>query len=474
MAEQDDLGSVRTPRTIMRFAVPSIVMMVFISSYSVVDGIFVSNFLGTDSLAALNITSPAFSAFGAIAFMFATGGCAYVATLMGKGRQDEANRSMFQVFAATVILALVLMAAALLFADPILGALGADSKLKPIALDYWYVLAPFVPLIMIEFVGLQFMVAAGRPRMALIASVSNGCLNIFLDWLFMGPFGWGMQGAALASGIGSAVAAVISLYTLSRRDSELRFARSPITAKVIVPTCTNGVSEFASNVSAAITVFLYNLMMMKYIGADGVSAITIISYVEFLAVAAISGYSMGVAPVMSYFNGARDTEGMRSMYRFSMLFVSAFSVAVFAFMELFAGMVVAVFAGDSEHVRDLATDGARIYSVAFLFMGTNIYASSLFTSLSNGLISAIIAGIRGIILLAPLIVILPTVFGIDAIWYAVTITEVVTATLSAAFMLRYGPRYGFLPDRKSVARRHSLLLRSGEIVHYLVRRCIDK
>lgn len=350
MEGTQDLASVRTPHAIMRFALPSIVMMVFISSYSVVDGVFVSNFLGTDALAALNITSPAFSAFGAIAFMFATGGCAYVATLMGKGRQEEANRSMFQVFAAAGILGIALAVVALLFADPILGALGADSELKPMALDYWYVLAPFVPLIMTEFVGLQFLVAAGRPRLSLIASVINGCLNISLDWVFMGPLDWGMQGAALASGIGSATAAIIALASLSSKRSALHFERSRMTAKVIVPTCTNGVSEFASNVSAAITVFLYNLVMMHYIGADGVSAITIISYVEFLAVAAIGGYSNGVAPVMSYFNGARDTEGMRSMYRFSMLFVAAFSVVVFVLMELFAGSVVAVFAGDSDHV----------------------------------------------------------------------------------------------------------------------------
>lgn len=452
MVGQDGLGSVRTPRTIMRFAVPSIVMMVFISSYSVVDGIFISNFLGTDSLAALNITAPAFNAIGAIGFMFATGGSAYVATLMGKGRREEADRSMFQIFVVTIFLGIVLTALGILFAEPVLRLLGADDDLLPIALDYWYVLAPFTSLIMVEFVGQQFLVAAGKPRRALAASVANGCTNIALDWLFMGPFGWGMHGAALASGLGSVIVAAVVFWTLTRDGSLLRFERSRVTASVIVPTCTNGVSELASNLSAAITVLLYNLEMMKYLGADGVSAISIISYVEFLAVAAIGGYSMGVAPVMSFFNGARDTEGMHTLYRFSMTFVAAFSVSVFVVMELFAGVVVGVFAGDSDHVRDIATDGARIYSFAFLFMGFNIYASSLFTSLSNGVVSAIIAGIRGIILLAPLIVILPEVFGIDAIWYAVTVTEVCTLALSVYYMLRLGPRYGFLARHTRATR----------------------
>lgn len=444
MSGTDGLGTVRTPRAIMRFAAPSIVMMVFISSYSVVDGVFVSWFMGTDALAALNITAPAFSAFGAIAFMFETGGCAYVATLMGKGMQDKANRSMFQVFAAAVTVGAVLCITALLLAEPILRMLGADDRLLNHAMDYWIVLAPFVPIIMVEYVGIQFMVAAGRPRLALAASVINGCLNISLDWLFMGPFGWGMQGAALASGIGSSSAAAISLWVLSRRSTGLRLVRSRVTAEVIVPTCTNGVSELASNLSAAVTVFLYNLVMMRSIGPNGVSAITIISYVEFLAVAAVSGYCMGVAPVMSFFSGARDLEGMRALYRFSMLFSVLFSAAVVLFMEMFAGAVVGVFARDSQEVRDIATDGARIYSWAFLMMGINIYASSLFTALSNGPVSAIIAGIRGIVVLAPMIFLLPALFGIGAIWYAVVVTEAVTLAISVAFMVRLGPSYGFL------------------------------
>lgn len=444
MGTVNNLGLVRTPRSIIAFTCSSIAMMLFISSYTVIDGVFISNLIGTDALAALNITMPAFSAFGSIAFMFATGGSAIVATMLGEGRTKDANRSTFQIFFAVAVIGICIAVFILIFAEEIIRMLGADEELLPYCLEYWRILSPFVPLMMLQFVSVQFAIVSGFPRLSLIASVAGGFVNIALDWLFMGPLEMGMAGAALASGIGAATVACICIAHIALGRSGLRLEPSPISAKVIVPTCTNGVSEMASNLSSAVTVFLYNMVMMHHLGADGVSAITIISYVEFLAVAAIGGYSIGISPVMSYYRGAEDHDGMKSVFAFSMKFVAVFSVIVFILMEVFAGAVVSLFSGDSEHVMEIAVNGARIYSVAFLFMGFNVYGSALFTSLSNGLVSALIAGVRGFLLLAPMIILLPELFGINAVWTAVSVTEIATLVLMVRYILKLGPAYGFL------------------------------
>lgn len=447
MGSIDDLGSVRTPRSILAFTCSSIIMMVFISSYTVIDGVFISNLIGTDALAALNITMPAFSAFGSIAFMFATGGSAIVATMLGEGRTRDADRSTFQVFFAVAAIGVCIAAFILVFAEDIIRMLGADDELLPYCLEYWRVLAPFVPLMMLQFVSVQFAIVSGSPKLSLASSIAGGLVNIALDWLFMGPLEMGMGGAALASGIGSVTVACICIAHIASGRSGLHFEPSTPSAKVIGPTCTNGVSEMASNLSSAVTVFLYNMVMMRHLGADGVSAITIISYVEFLAVAAIGGYSMGISPVMSYCRGAKDRDGMKKVFVFSMEFVAAFSVTVFVLMEIFAESVISLFSGNSEHVAEIAVNGARLYSVAFLFMGFNIYGSALFTSLSNGLVSAVIAGIRGLLLLAPMIVILPELFGIGAVWLAVSVTEMITLAITIRYIRKLGPEYGFYGKR---------------------------
>lgn len=442
--EETDLGSVTGARRILRFALPSMVMMVFISSYTIVDGLFVSNWIGSDALAALNLTMPAFNIFGAIGFMFATGGSAYVATLLGMRKKAEADSAFTQILLTALILALLITAVGYTFSEEFVYALGADSVLAPLTLEYWDVLVLFIPFIMMQFIALQFLIVIGRPQMALAAAVTEGSINIFLDWVFIDLFGWGLGGAAFASGIGTVCAVVLAFSVLCSKRSHLRLSRCRITARVLIPTCTNGVSEMTTNLAAAVTSFLFNIMMMRYAGPDGVSAISIIMYVEFLAIAVVLGYSSGVAPVMSYHNGAGDRVHKRELFRFSAKFVCLFSLAVFVVMEVFAGTVVGFFVSGSSDVGRMATEGARIHSFAFLLMGMNDYASALFTSLSNGLVSAVISGLSSFILLAPLIIILPTLFGVHAIWFAVPLTEFLAVFVTIRYILKLGPGYGFI------------------------------
>lgn len=448
MAEED-LGSIRTRKAVMAFAVPSIVMMVFTSTYSIVDGFFVSNMISTDALAAVNLLMPAVSLFTAMGFMFATGGSAYVANLLGRGKAYEARASFSLIYLALLAITIVIMVFCLAFLDRIVDFLGADDELRGMATDYARVIVLASPLMTLQFVCTQFLIVAGRPKLALLLSVSGGMSNIFLDWLFMGPFDMGIGGAAVASAIGGMVPTLGgTAYFLLKKDSSMHFAKPSRNGRVLYSTCTNGVSEMASELSGAVTSLLLNLTMMDYIGADGVSAITIMEYAQFLAIAAVIGYSNGVAPVMSFNHGADDRKMMSSLFRYSTQFALAVSVAAFLLLEIFGDGIVSLFANGSDEVQRLASDGAVIFSFGFLFMGLNVYASSLFTSLSNGIVSAIISAFRSLIVLVPMILALPALFGIDSIWYAIPLTEVITCALAFGFVYRLGPRYGFLETKK--------------------------
>lgn len=440
-----NLGDIRTPGQILRFAVPTIIVMVSISTYSIVDGALISNIIGTDALAGLNIIMPVCGLLSAFGFMFSTGGSAYVATKMGEGENEKANRAFSGIVLTAVAVSAVTAAAILVYASPLVDLMGADDTIRGYALDYMNAYMLFAPLLIIQFLATQFLIVAGRPGLSLAGSLGGGIANVILDIVLMGPLDMGMRGAAVASGIGSAVPfAVGAAYFVFGKNSPVRFVRPSFERRMLAKTCSNGASEMVTELSGSVTTLLFNLAMMKYFGPDGVSAITILMYVQFLAIAVTMGYSMGVAPVMSYCRGAGDKKGMKGLFRISLTFIGTFSVAVFILLELFAGSLIDLFAGSSEHVMELAVSGAVIYSFAFLLMEFNGYTSSLFTSLSNGLVSAVISFIRGLCLLAPMIVILPMLMGGDGIWYAVPVTEAVTAVVSAAFIIRLGPRYGFM------------------------------
>ncbi len=442
--DETALSRIHGPRMILRFALPSVAMMLLISSFNIVDGLYVSNFISTDALAALNILMPVFSLLTAIGFMLATGGSAYVSNRFGRGEPEEARAAFSQIMLAAAVFAVVASAIAIVFMDPLVRLLGADDSIAGLTAEYGRMYSVFAVFLMMQFLTNQFLIVAGKPPAALALSVVGGVSNIVLDYVMIVSLQWGMSGAALASGLSSAIPAVVALILLSDRRSDLHFTVPSRDVSVMKDTCTNGVSEMVSELSGGVTSLLFNLVMMHYIGPDGVSAISILMYVQFLALAAMIGYSNGVAPLMSYRHGAQDRRGMHEAFRVSSLFIFAVSVAIFAVMEVFAGSIVSVFAGGSESVMKITVHGAAVFSVAFLFMGANMYASSLFTSLSNGLVSAVISFFRTLLFLAPLIVLLPMAFGIDAIWAAVPLAEGITFVMAAVLIKRLGPGYGYL------------------------------
>ena len=444
MDDGNRLETVKGWRRTIGFALPSMAMMLFISSYTMVDGAFISNLMDTDALAACNILMPLFSVLTGLGFMFATGGSAYVANLMGRGEDDRARGAFTSIVLFAVAVAMILTVLSLVFMEPLVGFLGADEVLKAGSMEYGTVISVFCVFFILQYVFNQMLIVAGCPGLSLALSVAGGLTNIILDYVFIGVVGWGLTGAAIASGCGALIPTVVGLVLFSRGGMTLRFRKPVRDPSVITSTCTNGISEMASELSGGITTLLFNVTMMEYVGPDGVSAITILMYAQFLAIATVIGYSNGVAPVMSYNHGKGDREGMQCLYRISMMFVLVFSVAAFVVMESFSSYIVGFFAEGSDGVMGIAVAGAAVFAFAFLAMGFNVYASSLFTSLSNGLVSALISVMRSLLLLAPLIVLLPMSFGIGAVWYAVPVTEFATLVLSVLLMLVLGRGYGFI------------------------------
>lgn len=444
--ENDDkkLGDVRGWKRILRFTIPSIVMMVFISTYTVVDGAFISNFISTDALAAINLLMPLWSIMTGFGFMLCTGGSAYVSNLFGQGRYDEGRSAFTLIMLTGAAVAAVIIIIGYALTEPLVKLLGADDVLIGYTEDYLVTFLPFGLFFMLQFLANQFLVVAGRPGTALALAVSGGIANITFDYLLIVVFDMGVTGAAVASGMSSLIPSVVAMLFFCSKRSSVHFVVPCRRFSVISKTCSNGVSEMVSELSGGITVLCYNLVMMEYIGADGVSAIAILSYVQFLALSIIIGFSNGIAPVMSFDHGAGDTEGKRNVFFRSMVFVSLVSIAMFLVVEFGSRGIAGLFASASDEVMDITVKGAAIFAFGFLFMGANLYVSSLFTSLSNGLISAIISALRTLVLLAPLIVFLPMLFGIDAVWLAVPLAELITYVVAWTLLFRYNGRYGYM------------------------------
>jgi putative MATE family efflux protein len=453
MNEDASLGNVKGTGNILRFALPTILMMVSTSTYVMVDGLIISNMISTDALAAANIIMPLFSVFTAFGFMFATGGSALVSRKLGQGRDEEASRDFTLIMASSLIVAVAISVIGLAFNDTLVRLMGADDTLAGMSADYlsWYL--PLAPFLVGQFLVMQFMVVAGKPGISLALSVAGGVANIALDILFIGPFGMGISGAAFASGLSSFVIFVIAVAFFASKRRNVHFSSPSRDMRILGSACYNGMSEMVSEISGSISVLAFNLVMMSLIGPDGVAAITVIMYIQFLAIAVILGYSLGVAPVMGYDYGSEDRAAMRDLYRTSAKFVLGFSLAVFVFMELFGGGVVSLFDAGNQDLHGIAMEGVRIHSFAYLFMGLNLYASSLFTSLSNGKLSAIISSLRALVILIPMIALLSYLIGVDGVWMAIPVTEIATFMVTAYLLRKNSDRYGYgrLIDRSGTS-----------------------
>lgn len=433
-----------TSRTLLRYTLPSIVMMIFTSIYSIVDGLFVSNFVGKTAFAAINLIYPAFMVIGAVGFMMGTGGCALVAKTMGEGDDDKARRIFSLVAYVTFGVGALLSGVCFLLVEQISVGLGATGAILDDCVLYGRILLPALPFWLLQTMFQPFMVAAERPSLGLAITVGAGVTNILLDYLLIVPLGMGLEGAAWATALSQCVGGLIPLvYFLTPNSSRLRLGRTRWDGKALVRTCLNGSSEMATNISASIVVMLYNAQLLRFTGEDGVAAFGVVGYVQFIFIAVFLGYSIGSAPIVSYNYGAARNDELKGVVRRSLRIIVCFGVVLTTLAELMAVPLAKLFVGYDEGLLDLTTRALQIYSLSFLICGLNIYASSLFTALNNGVVSAVVSFSRTLVFECGAVLLIPHLLGIDGIWWAVCFAEVGALALCSTLFLRLRHKYHY-------------------------------
>ena len=425
-----------TPAGLLKFAAPSIVMMVFMSLYTIVDGIFVSRFVGSNALSSVNIVYPVINVAIALSTMLGTGGSAIISRYLGEGKNKRAREALTQFVAVALMLSLILLIFSEVFLTPISRFLGASDVLLADCRLYLGASMLFVPACMLQAVFQSFLVTAGRPGLGLLLMTGAGISNMILDYVLIVPCQMGIAGAALATGIGQCIPAVCGLCFFIFTKQELRFCRFRFSVKEILEACYNGSSEMVSQLSNAVITFLFNIVMMSLAGEHGVAAITILLYGQFLFNAVYMGFSIGITPIVGFQYGAGNREKLRKIYRISFLSVAVSSVVVVAVAIIFSPTIVAIFTKE-QRTWELASAGFRLFAVNFLFSGINITSSGFFTALSNGKISALISFSRTLIFIVISLLILPRILGITGAWIAIPVAEFLTLIISGWMHRRY-------------------------------------
>ncbi|MEG0878740.1 MAG: MATE family efflux transporter [Oscillospiraceae bacterium] len=430
--------------SLMKFTAPTIIMMLFMSLYTMIDGVFVSRFVGTGALSAVNIVYPVLNVVVAIAIMLATGASAVVAKKMGEGKIAEARDNFTLITVIGAVVGVIFGVISIIFIHPMLKMLGASDAIYEYCYQYSFILSVFTPMAILQMLFQYFFVTAGKPMLGLAATIAGGCANMVLDYIFIVPLNMGIAGAALATGIGFSIPAVCGLFYFAvHRKGTMYFVMPHFDKKAIFDSCTNGSSEMVTNLSMAITTFLFNIIMMKYLGEDGVAAITVVLYSQFLLTAVYLGYSSGVAPILSYNYGSGNTAQLKKLFKMSIIFLAVSSVVLFAAALLLSGHIVGIFSKPDTNVFAIAKNGFGLFSISYLFIGFNIFSSGMFTALSNGKVSAIISFLRTFAFLVVSILLLPQIMGINGIWLAVPLAEILALFVSVVYMVKLRKVYGY-------------------------------
>ena len=433
-----------TSRKLLRFTLPSMVMMVFTSIYGVVDGIFISNFVGSDPFAAINLIMPFLMILGALGFMLGSGGSALVGYYLGMRQEKRANEIFSLLVYVLLGVGALLTVLGLLFLEPVARLLGADADLLPYCVRYArIVLLGLVPFTL-QNVFQSFLVTAERPHFGLYITVGAGVTNMVLDALLVGVIPLGVEGAAIATVLSQCVGGILPLVYFARPNtSRLRLTRTRWELRPVLKSAANGSSEFMTNISMSIVTMLYNWQLLRLMGADGVTVFGIIMYVSFIFVALFLGYSMGSAPIVSFHYGAGNQEELKGLFRRSLTIILAMSAGLTVLAIVLAKPLAMIFVSYDPALLSVTTRALTIYAVSYLLTGFNIYASSFFTALNDGLVSALISFARTLVFQVLAVLTLPLLWEADGIWAAVILAEGLAALLSLACFLRFRKKYGY-------------------------------
>lgn len=429
---------------LLRFVLPSVIMMIFTSVYTMVDGLFVSNFVGITQFAALNLIFPFVQLLGCVGFMFSSGGCALVSATLGMKQPKKANEIFSMLTYVAIATGVIIAILGIVFVRPIAVLMGADSTLLPYCVTYGRILLAATPGLMLQVLFQSFLVTAEKPGLGLLVTVIAGIGNIVLDALFIVGFRWGLAGAAAATGISQCIAGIIPLIYFSRKNNgPLRLGKARLDLKALGRICTNGLSELVTNISMAVVSILYNFQLMRIAGEHGVAAYGAVMYISFAFSAVFIGYSIGAAPVIGYHYGAENHQELKGLFRKSRVIVVTAGIGLAAVAFLFAQPMAKLFVGNDPALWDMTITAFRFYALAVLFAGFSIFGSAFFTALNNGLVSAAISFSRTIIFQISLVLILPLFLELNGVWLSLGVAEILATIVTLAFYRTQQSKYHY-------------------------------
>ena len=429
---------------LFRFTLPSIVMLIFSSLYGVVDGFFVSNFVGKEAFTAVNFIMPFLMILGAIGFLFGTGGGALIARTMGEGNPELANRQFSLVVYVSLGIGVILTVLGFWLLRPVASFLGAEGVLLEDCVRYGRVILLANPAYILQYEFQCLFATAQKPKLGLYVTVASGLANMVLDALFVAVFPWGLEGAASATALSQCVGGLLPLLYFGRKNSSrLRLTRTQWMGRALLKVCGNGSSELLSNISMSLVSMLYNVQLLRYAGQDGVASYGVLMYVMLVFQSIFIGYSIGVAPVVSYQYGAKNSAELRGLRQKSLRVIGAAAVLMFAVALLSAEPLSRIFVGYDAALLDLTLHAFSIYSFSFLFAGFSIFASAFFTALNDGLTSAVISFVRTLVFQVVCVLVFPLIWGVDGIWLAIVGAEMLAVAVSAGFLVIKRKKYGY-------------------------------
>lgn len=433
-----------TCRRLLRYCLPSIIMMVFTSVYGVVDGFFVSNFAGKTPFAAVNFIMPILMILGCAGFMFGTGGSALIGMALGEGDNKKANNIFSLVVYSSIVCGVLLAIIGLVILRPVATIMGAENEMLRQCLIYGGIFLAGLPFYILQYEFQCLFATADKHKLGMYVTIIAGCTNIVLDALFVAVFPWGVAGAAVATVISQIAGGIIPLvYFLRKNDSPLRLTKCSFDGTALLKTCTNGSSELMSNISASVVGMLFNVQLMKYAGENGVAAYGVLMYVSWIFQAIFLGYTVGTAPVVSYHYGADNKDEVKNLLKKSLIIVAAVAVCMFVAGELLSWPLAKIFVGYDAELMDMTVNAFYIFSFSFLFFGFSVFGSSFFTALGDGLTSAAIAFLRTLVFQIAAVMLLPLIFGLNGIWASIVAAEIVSVAVTAVFLAIKRKKYGY-------------------------------
>ena len=429
---------------LLGFTIPSITMMLFTSIYGVVDGFFVSNYVGKTAFASINLILPFLMILGALGFMIGTGGSALVAMTFGLGDNKKANRIFSLLIYIVIGMGIAFSILGIAFIDEAAEFLGASDEMLPLCISYGSIILISLAPFMLQNVFQSFLVTAEKPALGLAVTVAAGVTNMVLDWLFMAVFNMGITGAAFATMIAQCVGGLIPLiYFILPNKSKLRLGKTTFDKKAVFKACTNGSSEFMTNISMSVVSMMYNFQLMEYAGEDGVSTYGVLMYVSFIFVSAFLGFCIGSAPVIGFHYGAGNYDELKGLFKKSLMIISVMSLTMFIIGESFARPLSMIFVGYDKKLLEMTVGAFHICAFMYLICGVNVWSSSFFTALNNGLISAVLSFGRTLVFQIISVLVLPIVFGLDGIWLSVVTAEVLSLGMTLIFLIKNKNKYHY-------------------------------